>query len=122
MPMQIPKPSPSTVKAFEELTPDRPNINAKKIFGQPAAFVNGNMFFGVFGEGLIVRLSEDDLVEAKRTAGFRTFEPMPGRAMKEYVVLPPAVVRARAEASKWVSRSLTYVSTMPPKKAKKKVK
>jgi TfoX/Sxy family transcriptional regulator of competence genes len=120
--MRIPPADATITKLFEELTPTVNGVAPKKMFGQPAAFVNGNMFMGVFGKDLFVRLSEPDRTEAKTKAGFVAFEPMPGRAMKEYWVLPPTVVKNRALAIRWVARSLTYALTLPPKVSKGKTK
>jgi len=120
--MEIPKPDPGAAKIFEELTPAATGVSARKVFGQPAAFVNGNMFFGVFGDKLFVRLSEADRADAKKNAGFVTFEPMPGRAMREYMVLPGSVVKNRSRARAWVTRSLGYAAKLPAKKPDKKTK
>jgi TfoX/Sxy family transcriptional regulator of competence genes len=120
MPMSMPQPAPPAVKLFEELIPAAPGVSAKRVFGQPAAFVNGNMFFGVFGKNLFVRLSEDDRAEARQTPGFVTFEPSPGRAMREYMVLPAGVRGDRVRARGWVARSLGYASSLKSKSPKKK--
>jgi TfoX/Sxy family transcriptional regulator of competence genes len=122
MPMRIPKPAPAALKLFEQLTPGREGVIAKKVFGQPAVFVNGNMFFGVFGEKLFVRLAADDRAEAERIPGFTTFEPMPGRAMREYMVLPSGVLGDPHRSREWVARSLNYASRLPTKSSKRKVK
>lgn len=53
------------------------------MFGYPAAFVNGNMFTGVFADRVFVRLPADELAEAARLGG-KLLEPMPGRPMKAY--------------------------------------
>jgi len=116
--MKIPKADSDVTRVFEELTPDAIGVSTRKMFGQPSAFVNGNMFFGVFGRNLFVRLSELDRSEAKNEAGFTPFEPMPGRAMAEYWVLPASVLRNTARAREWVARSLSYASKLPPKKPK----
>jgi len=65
------------------------NCDYKKMFGYPAYFFNGNMFVGVHGDKLFLRLSDSDAAEIMK--GYKdvfAFEPMPGRAMKGYVVLP----------------------------------
>ncbi|MGA8663510.1 MAG: TfoX/Sxy family protein [Thermoplasmata archaeon] len=113
--MKLPKASSDAAGQFEALVPAAVGVTKKLMFGQPAAFVNGNLFFGVFGDSVFVRLSEKDRAEAGRLPGFVPFEPMPGRAMKAYVVLPMGVLRKRAESSKWVKRSLEFVATLPPK-------
>jgi TfoX/Sxy family transcriptional regulator of competence genes len=120
--MKIPKANPNIIKLFEDLTPTATGVTSKKMFGQPAAFANGNLFMGVFGGTMFVRLSEPDRKEARTKAGFVPFEPMPGRAMREYWVLPPSVVESAPRARGWVARSLTYVLTLAPKNPKGKPK
>jgi TfoX/Sxy family transcriptional regulator of competence genes len=122
MPMVLPKASATAVKLFEELTPATPRVTTRKMFGQPAAFVNGNLFFGVFGEQLFVRLSASDRGKAQKIPGFTAFEPLPGRAMSEYLVLPPAIVGNRTQAKQWLACSLRFAGSLPPKKAKSKEK
>ena len=46
------------------------------------------------------------------------FAPMPGRAMKEYVVVPAALVSRPAALRAWLERALTYADTLPAKKKK----
>jgi len=116
--MRLPSASASASKQFEDLVSGRAGITSKKVFGQPAAFVNGNMFFGVFGEGLFVRLSEVDRMAAREDPGFRPFEPMPGRAMTEYMVIPKSILASRSRGREWVDRSLAYASKLPPKTSK----
>jgi TfoX/Sxy family transcriptional regulator of competence genes len=67
------------------------------MFGGPAYFVNGNMFAGVLGEQLMVRLDADDRAELlDADPGAVPFEPMPGRPMREYVTLPESIWGGRA--------------------------
>ncbi|MGA8303817.1 MAG: TfoX/Sxy family protein [Thermoplasmata archaeon] len=120
--MQLPKPKVDAVGLFEELTPEGRGVTSKKMFGQPAAFVNGNLFFGVFGDRIFLRLSEEDRAEAARTSGFVPFEPMPGRPMRAYLVVPEVILRDRARCRKWVARSMDFVSRMPPKTTQSKGK
>jgi TfoX/Sxy family transcriptional regulator of competence genes len=117
--MRIPKADPRTVELFGELMPRTEDVVAKKLFGQPAAFVHGNLFFGVYGRSLFVRLSEVDRREAA-AAGFSFFEPMPGRAMREYLVLPAEVMARPARARHWVDRAIAYASSLPAKSPKRK--
>ena len=67
-----------------------PDVEARKMFGHPAAFVNGNMFSCLFQSSMILRLSEPD----RRQSGAKPFEPMPGRPMREYVEVPEEVLRS----------------------------
>jgi TfoX/Sxy family transcriptional regulator of competence genes len=120
--MKIAPPEPTAIQRMTALTPDAPGVETRKLFGQPAVFVNGNLFLGVFGPNVFVRLSEKDRAEAKNSFQAVAFEPMPGRPMKEYVVLPASLLDRRAKALPWVARSLAYASGMPPKVAKRRAR
>jgi hypothetical protein len=89
------------------------------MFGQPVAFLNGHRFFGVHGTRLFLRLSDDDRIEAAKVPGVGPFEPMPGRPMKEYVVLPPGLLRDVRGTRGWIDRSTRYLRGLPPKKARR---
>ena len=88
------------------------------MFGYPSVFLNGNMLACVFQDRIMVRLSAPDRAEAM-AAGGRLFEPMPGRAMKEYVELPAAVAGDPIALRRWIERGREYVAGLP-KKVKKK--
>jgi len=115
--MKMPKAAAHAVELFESLVPASPGVSRRPVFGQPAAFLDGNMFLGVFGESILVRLSEADRAEA-HVLGARPFEPMPGRPMREYVVLPPKVLADRAATEAWVARAVAYAGQLPKKVAK----
>jgi TfoX/Sxy family transcriptional regulator of competence genes len=117
--VKIPSAAPEAVAQFESLAPVAPDIARRVMFGQPVAFLNGNMFFGVHGDRLFLRLSTEDRAEAAKLPGVTPFEPMPGRPMKEYVVLPPSLVRDGRRAREWIGRSTGYVRGLPPKKPKR---
>lgn len=96
------------------------NCDYKKMFGYPAFFFNGNMFVGVHGDKLFLRLSDADAAEIKKDCSSVTaFEPMPGRAMKGYVVLPKSLYSDDKAFAEWLDKSISYVAGLPPKKAKK---
>jgi TfoX/Sxy family transcriptional regulator of competence genes len=97
------------------------NCDYKKMFGYPAYFFNGNMFVGVHRDTLFLRLSEVDMAEImKDCKDVGAFEPMPGRVMKSYVVLPKSVYTDDTLFEEWLDKSIKYVSSLPPKKEKKK--
>jgi len=89
------------------------------MFGNESAFVNGNMFYGLFGNDLFVRLSDEDRKELLENKGSSLLEPMKGRPMKEYVVLPRAWMDQPETLQRWVSRSLQWASQLPEKRSKK---
>lgn len=109
-----PKPDEETRELFHALVPDAPGVSTRPMFGQLAAFVHGNMFMGIFGSDVFVRLPEEDR-EALVAEGGAAFEPMAGRPMKEYVVLPSEWREERAKLEGWIDRSFEWASTLPPK-------
>ena len=114
---KMPKPTQETKDYFASIVPEHPAVAIRPMFGQLSAFVNGNMFMGIFGEDILVRLPEDDREQVLR-AGGRIFEPMPGRPMREYVVLPEAWRDEPEWIHDWVARSLDHADELPPKKPK----
>src|SRR5512146_3363124 len=105
------KPSAATVSAFERAVDGLAGIEHRTMFGYPSVFLNGNMLASIFQDRIMVRLSESDRAEAI-AAGARPFEPMPGRGMKEYVELPPAVIEESGALRHWVERGRVYVATL----------
>jgi len=112
------KPTEATVKAFETAIDGLAGVEHRSMFGYPSVFLNGNMLASIFQDRIMVRLSETDRADAQTTAGARPFEPAPGRAMREYVELPTAVVAKQTELRRWIERGRSYVATLP-KKTKK---
>ena len=90
------------------------------MFGHPCAFVSVQMFMGVFGNAVFVRLPEDLRGELLAEEGAGPFEPMAGRPMKEYVTLPAAWLDEPSRAEPWVARALSYGGSLPPKAPKRK--
>src|SRR5712691_3591079 len=115
--MQWKKSSPALIELFSRVAPGAP-AEQRKMFGYPAAFVDGHMFIGLHQDDFILRLPEDARAELLEKKGARVFEPMPGRPMKEYVVAPAALIKDEGALRKWISRSLQYARSLPPKKAK----
>ena len=58
------KPTQAALDAFAAHFPDDTRAEQRKMFGMPAGFINGNMFMGVFADGLVFRLSPADLAAA----------------------------------------------------------
>ncbi len=117
----MPKPSAAAVEAFRELVPTGPTVNLRPMFGNLAAFVNGNMFAGLFGERLFVRAPDDRRAELIRH-GATDFEPMPGRAMKGYVTLPDTWRTAPEPAARHLAQALEFTAALPVKVLKPKKK
>jgi TfoX/Sxy family transcriptional regulator of competence genes len=113
--MPWPKPSAEKTQLLEHALSGKGE--RRQLFGAPCWFAGGNMFTGVFGEDIFIRLSEADHAEASR-AGAKPFQPVKGRIMKEYATLP-ATLLGEATLKPWLERSYRYTSSLPEKPAKK---
>src|SRR5262249_61312002 len=86
------RPAPAALVArFTRAVADLPKIENRNMFRYPAIFLHGNMVAGLFQDAMIVRLSEDDRDALAAIPGAARFEPMPGRPMREDMVLPASI-------------------------------
>ena len=102
------------VERFDAVAARHPQAQRRKMFGYPALFVGGNYATGLYEESWVVRLAADDL-EALLAAGGEGFSPMPGRSMKGWASLPPAVVSDDDALDGWLERALAFAASLPPK-------
>jgi TfoX/Sxy family transcriptional regulator of competence genes len=110
------KPPEELVEYFHTLIPEGQGpVEFRPMFGGPCYWGGGNMFAAVHQESVIVRLSEDDRAALLAEPGAAPFEPMEGRPMREYVVIPPRIVEDREAARAWMARGLAYAASLPPK-------
>src|SRR5437016_14574293 len=58
--LKIPRPDKESVDLFQSLVPKDDRVAVRPMFGNISAFFKGNMFFGVFGADLFLRLSIED--------------------------------------------------------------
>jgi TfoX/Sxy family transcriptional regulator of competence genes len=117
--MKIPKPSEADKEFFRSLIPEDPGVEVKPMFGNLGAFVHGNMFAGLFGPAVGVRLDEAASQELAAIDGTGPFGPAE-RPMGGYTSLPVAWRTSPGLAADWVERALSHVSTLPPKVKKPK--
>jgi len=103
------------VELFDVSVPDRPGVTRRKMFGYPAAFVNGNMFAGLFEDNCIARLPPQVRAELDAEHGVRDFEPIPGRPMRAYAVLPEAVLEDEADLARLLALACSHAAMLPPK-------
>ncbi|MDQ0665333.1 hypothetical protein QFZ35_003831 [Arthrobacter ulcerisalmonis] len=119
--MEMPKATEEEKERFRRVVPDHPGVVVKPMFGNLGAFVNGNMFAGLFGSTIGVKLSREDkelLESSERTVPFGPAD----RPMGGYTGLPEVWneegdgddTRGRA----WAQKALDYVASLPPKERK----
>lgn len=118
----MPKASPEAVARFDELAEYAGDVTRRQMFGYPSCVLNGNMFMSLFGDSLVLRLGDADRAELLALPGAEQFEPMPGRPMTGFAVVPADIVGDDDAAAHWVRRARAQAETMPPKvkKAAKK--
>lgn len=110
------------IELFNELIPNDPIIERRKMFGYPCCFVKGNLFTGLHEENWIVRLSEEDRTTFLAIPGAGQFEPMQGRIMREYVTIPHSEIHNRDFLKKWLSQSFGFAISLPEKVKKQRKK
>jgi TfoX/Sxy family transcriptional regulator of competence genes len=115
--MEIPRPTEADKEFFRSVLPDGPEVEVKPMFGNLGAFVNGNMFAGLFGTAVGVRLADADRDELTAVSGTGPFGPAE-RPMGGYLSLPASWREDPGRAAEWVGRALGYVAALPPKKPK----
>jgi len=103
------------VARFDAVVSRHPELVQRKTFGNPAAYVTGNMATGLFADGWFVRLSEAEAQELLGLPGAMPFSPMPGRPMKGYVMLPSDVIADDETLEPWLVRSIAHAAALPPK-------
>ena len=117
--VQIPKPGQDDRDYFHALLPDVSQVEVKPMFGNVGAFVNGNMFCGLFGADIGVRLTDPDDRARLTQAGGGPFGPAE-RPMGGYLSLPndwrdePDQPTAR----EWVRLAYRQVGVLAPKARK----
>jgi TfoX/Sxy family transcriptional regulator of competence genes len=114
--MQMPRPSESDKERFRALVPQDDRVEIKPMFGNLGAFVNGNMFMGLFGSDIGVKLSQADQ-EILKASGGGPYGPAE-RPMSGYLTLPATITPS--DAAKWADSALSHVAGLPPKQPKRR--
>jgi TfoX/Sxy family transcriptional regulator of competence genes len=114
----VPRSDEKSKEFFRSLLPEDPRITPRPMFGNISGFVNGNMFSGLFGNDIFVRLSEENRRELLAEKGASYLEPMKGKPMKEYVVIPNTWMKKPETIRLWLSRSLDSTGKLPTKTKK----
>jgi TfoX/Sxy family transcriptional regulator of competence genes len=117
------RPSPEAlVQLFGRVVDPIVGAERRKMFGYPCAFVNGQMFAGLHQEKMVLRLPVDERGEFLKLEGAEIFEPMPGRVMKEYVVVPQGLFGQPDQLTEWLIASFHYAQSLEPKTPRKPIR
>jgi len=115
--MKLAKSPAWLVELFDALQPDVGG-DRKQMFGYPCAFEGGHLFTGLFADTLFVRLGEADRERLLQAKGAARFEPMKGRPMREYVVLPPSMLEDEEAVKSWMRLGREHARSLPAKNPK----
>jgi TfoX/Sxy family transcriptional regulator of competence genes len=111
------KKAPIELVAFIKEKMKDVNCDYREMFGYPAYFINGNMFAGIHGDKLFLRLSDTDIEKIMKShKEVSLFEPMPKRPMKGYIVIPKYLYLDNVLFKELLNESVKFVSSLPPKK------
>jgi len=97
---KLPRVGAETMERYDVLAEDFVARGAKKsqMFGMPVLKKGDKVFCGTFGDAMTFKLGSPEEAEAARKRkGVEAFEPMPGRAMKAWVLVPVEHSRAWAK-------------------------
>ena len=90
--MQMPAPTERALQAMYAIGDDLAarGVIRGKMFGVPSLKAGGKVLCSAWEDALVVKLPPPTLAEALALSGAEHFEPMAGRAMKEWAQVPYA--------------------------------
>jgi len=91
-----------------------PHVSEKRMFGGLAFLVSGHMCCGVVGKTLMVRVGPEAYEKALAQPHAREMD-FTGRPMKGFLYVGPEGLRKDPDLRVWLDRSLSFVTTLPPK-------
>ena len=98
---------------------DRTDVVEKKMFGGLCFMVGGAMCCGLTKADFMVRFGSDQYDDALAQPHARPMD-FTGRPLAGMVYVAPEGLRTRPTLAKWVGRGVTFVSSLPPKAARKR--
>ena len=117
--MEMPKHTDEDKARFRALITEGPGVQVRPMFGSVGAFVNGNMYAGLFGTAVGVKASPADAEELSGLEGSGPFGPAE-RPMGGWLSLPAGF--SDEDAMSWIERAREHIATLPPKVKKAKGK
>lgn len=117
-PVRMERANADLLARVEAIMPTLP-VYRRPMFGVVTWFVeeNAQMLACVWGDALNIRVGAEEAQRLIASGRATPFEPMEGRAMREYVLIPAATLRP-AQLRQWIASALEFTSALPPKKGK----
>lgn len=104
-----------------ELLSETPGFAEQKMFGGLCFTVNGNMCCGVLNDDLVLRVEPDTTQRLLNEAHVRPMD-FTGRPLKGFLFVSLEALKKKSELRKYVSLSLDFASSLPPKPKKRPAK
>lgn len=79
--------NPEHAKILDKMMDGNADARPGKMFGYPAYKVNGKLAVGLHNDGIVAKVGEARAKELIGKPGITVFEPVEGRAWKEWVLL-----------------------------------
>jgi TfoX/Sxy family transcriptional regulator of competence genes len=98
---------------------DRTDVVEKKMFGGLCFMVGGAMCCGLTKSDFMVRVGADQYDDALAQPHARPMD-FTGKPLAGMVYVAPEGLRTRSALAKWVGRGVSFVSSLPPKAAKRR--
>lgn len=105
-------------RRFTAHLPAHPDVQPRKMFGYACAFVRGNFWSGLHEDKVVVRLPGGLHQRFPALAGAPPFDPMGGRPMKGWFVIPAAIVADDAALGRLLRDTFDAVLALPAKAPK----
>src|SRR2546425_7346616 len=116
------KSSAEAVERFVGALPTDAAGGRRKMFGYEACFVNGAFWTGMYQDEMVIKLPLEVKDQLPELAKASQFDPMGGRPMKNWWVIPRAVSESPKKLSALLGTTYGPVSAAPPEKKKSKPK
>ena len=89
-------------------------VSERRMFGGLAFMVRGHMCCGIQGERLMARVGPELYDKALKWPHARPMD-FTGKPIRGFVYVQPAGLKTAAQLRRWVSASVAYVRSAPPK-------
>lgn len=99
---------------IRDVVGEDPGVDERKMFGGIAFLLDGNMFVGVTGDDLMVRVGPEAWAACLAEPHAREMD-FTGRSMKGYVFVGADGTAEDQDLATWVGRALSFVGGLPPK-------
>ena len=99
------------------LSAERP-VSERQMFGGLAFMLRGHMYCGIQGERLMARVGPELYNEALKWPHARPMD-FTGKPIRGFLYVQPPGLKTAAQLRRWISASVAYVRSVPPKNTRK---